>query len=384
MNQPITKQEQGATALFVVLFATILFSVITIGFLSLMISDQRRATDSEWSEGAYDSALAGVEDGKRVLAICQSDPSSNACLAIANESCDTIAQADLVNETDSEVLIQSNDGAGGSVNQAYTCVIVRRDTPDYRGDLGRDESVVIPLDSGGEKYSQVTLSWFISDDSPGDPTFGSSLSETSLPAFGTTEWPATRPPIIRTQFMQYDRGDIKLDDFDKSGYAHTVFLYPSLVGAASGIALAGDDLRNPGDLEESSDKDSPKRVVCSVTFPTFGGYVCEVDIDLPDIPKTPAVAPEDRMALLRMSAIYGRASYQVQMKNNSGEVVNFVDIQPSIDSTGRAGDVFRRVDARVDMTGAISNAYPRATIDVTEKLCKDFSIGAADSNWQCS
>ena len=60
------------------------------------------------------------------------------------------------------------------------------------------------------------------------------------------------------------------------------------------------------------------------------------------------------------------------------------DIQPSIDSTGRAGDVFRRVDARVDMTGAISNAYPRATIDVTEKLCKDFSIGAADSNWQCS
>ena len=382
-RQIMQKGNRGATALLIVLFATLLFSVITIGFLGLMISDQRRAVDSEWSEAAYDSALAGVEDGKRVLAMCQSDPTSPACAAISAQECDTIARAQLVSETNGEVLLQSVGGsglAGESVNQAYTCVIVQRDTPSYLGHLENDESVLIPLDSGGEAYTQVVLSWFTLADSQTGVTFGP--GGTSLPTVvaNGSNWEATRPPIMRTQFMQYDSTNIELDNFDKDTYAHTAFLYPAAAGLNT-MTLFASDKRDPGDVTTGSAKNAPFATRCVNTNLEFG-YACTMVVNLPDI-AGPAVSPANRAALLRITALYGATSYRIQMRNSSGETVNFVNTQPSIDSTGRAGDVFRRVDARIDMTGSASDVYPRATVDVTDDLCKNFSLGASDTTWRC-
>jgi hypothetical protein len=49
----------------------------------------------------------------------------------------------------------------------------------------------------------------------------------------------------------------------------------------------------------------------------------------------------------------------------------FQGVQPLVDSTGRAGDLFRRVKARIEPTGGI---YPEAAIDVTNNFCKTFQV----------
>ena len=380
MNNITRGRESGVTSLFIVLFATLLFTVITVGFLSLMINDQRRAVDSEWSDGAYDSALAGVEDGKRLLDLCRKSPGSEACKAIAQKKCNTVSAAGLVVEKNGEVLVRSQSGGGSlegnSGNQAYTCVIINRDTPNYKGELKEDESVLIPLDSGGKEFNSVRLSWFMAkDSSTGKATFAT--SGVSLPKRALWSTTITRPPIMRMQFMQYNRDAIDLAKFNENEYAHTAFLYPSRVGI-SNVNLATDDPRALEDFSSpasSLEKTMPRAVTC---VENIISYSCSTVIGLPN----PGIAPSAREALLRVTAIYGATSYQLEMmKDNS--IVNFVDVLPSIDSTGRAGDIFRRVEARIDMTGAASEPYPRATIDISGNLCKNFRITDAPKAWAC-
>lgn len=379
MRRPARHQaERGATSLFIVLFSTLLFTVVTVSFISLMTSDQRRATDSEWSEGAYDSALAGVEDGKRVLSMCRLNPGSAACAAIDAERCDTIARSSLVSDTDGEVLIQSNTVGGGvsgnSVNQAYTCVIIKRDTPDYKGKLETGESTLIALNSGSESFDRLTLSWFTQEDAGlgRDASFGS-LSAGPNPLPRLEDWSAdgSRPPVMRAQFMQYNRSEnTSLADFNESGHANTAYLYPVNGVGLSSIDVAARDSRNPSDMSRHAAKVSPAPTRCVETI-LNNNYACSMTLELPDM--------DNREAFLRLTALYEASTYKIQLQNSSGAVVNFVDAQPSIDSTGRAGDVFRRVEARVELVADVP--YPRATVDINGNLCKTFSVGSDPSRY---
>jgi len=51
----------------------------------------------------------------------------------------------------------------------------------------------------------------------------------------------------------------------------------------------------------------------------------------------------------------------------------FDGVQPSIDSTGRANDLFRRVETRVDLVDT-NFPFPEAAVDLTGNLCKDFLV----------
>jgi hypothetical protein len=108
------------------------------------------------------------------------------------------------------------------------------------------------------------------------------------------------------------------------------------------------------------------------------GYACKVTLSLPN-PMGKAASTRD--AYLRLTTIYGDADYRIVLKNDA-EVVAFDGIQPLVDSTGRAADVFRRVSARVEQSDPNEALlYPRATIDMTNHFCKNFVITDATSGY---
>ncbi|PID31557.1 hypothetical protein CR983_00535 [Candidatus Saccharibacteria bacterium] len=343
------------TALFIVIFASLLLSIMTVGFISIITSDQQRSTDDEQSQSAYDAALAGVEDGKRVLSACQ-DGDLAACQAIRRGDCNTVQASGVEGApTDDEVVLKSTVfGDGSQLNQAYTCVVINEDTPDYLATISADESILVPLRSN-QYFSKVAISWYTEKDAVAPRPVNAIPALPSL-----SEWlPVGRPPLLRTQLVQYNDGTILPSNFDANDYAHTLYLYPTT--QVSALAF-GYDVRRVGSLDL-------QRARCSDgSFPLLG-YACQAVIDLPGNNTSFA----QRAGFLRLTSIYSGTHVRVQLQNDSGDVVDFAGIQPAIDSTGRANDLFRRVEARVENTTP-DFPFPRATIDITNNFCKDFAL----------
>jgi hypothetical protein len=59
--------------------------------------------------------------------------------------------------------------------------------------------------------------------------------------------------------------------------------------------------------------------------------------------------------------------------------VPFDRVQPEVDSTGRANDMFRRVKTRVEFKSDF--IYPEAAVDIGGDLCKNFIITDKDTDY---
>lgn len=53
-------------------------------------------------------------------------------------------------------------------------------------------------------------------------------------------------------------------------------------------------------------------------------------------------------------------------------LVQFNGVQPSVDSTGRASNLYRRVEVRLRLGDDFP--YPNYAADIENNLCKDFTV----------
>lgn len=382
--------QKGAVSLFVVIFAMLIITVITVSFLRLMVADQQQSGDTNLSQSAYDSAMAGVEDAKRALIYyqtqCADTPSSCASLASSVESTtcnEGLKKTGIVNITlPGEVPVEVSSDGSTVLNQAYTCVTMQLETENYIGTLTANESQIVPL-IGTSGFDTVTVRWFDRDDvnnSTGAVSLDSG-STSPKPLLAQASWPGNRPSVMRTQLIQFG-SNFKLSDFDiynssSQINAASLFLYPipgGSVGATQTTTFTGRDMRStgPGDEPDAdSASNSPLPVKCVATVGS-GNYACSMSITLP----TP-IGGGNRTAFLRLTPFYNATSFEVVLSNGapttSGSIVKFKDVQPIVDSTGRANDLYRRVQSRVDLFDT-SFPYPDAAIDVNGNFCKDFSV----------
>lgn len=399
MKNITRKYQSGAVSLFVVIFATLLITVITVSFLRLMINDQNQASSNDLSQSAYDSAQAGVEDAKRALlryqSIC-SESGQAVCdqlgNAIENATCneaitDVIPSGDIepvdasAASRTGEVKIQQSGSSGDvKLDQAYTCVKIKLLTDDYVGSLAASESKLIPLigknNDNTTDFDTVTLEWFTADDigqsSSGSYNVSLTGAASPQPLYATSSWPTNRPPVMRTQLMQFG-SSFTLGSFDytSSGQSNTntVFMYPSSAPGASSESFSVIDTRKSspsGDAPADLSNFSPRSATCQASLAS-GGYACRTVFTLPQ-----PVGGGERTAFLRVSALYNQTHFRVTM-SKSGSQTQFNGVQPEIDSTGRANTLFRRVASRVDLVDT-SFPYPDGSLDVSGNLCKDFAV----------
>lgn len=377
--------QRGAVSLFVVILSALLITAITVAFVRIMIQNQQQATANDLSKSALDSAYAGVEDAKRAIVTYRAHcigsgdgVGSTECLTLESAlrdmtHCDTLQKSGIVGSpSDKEVLIKQNEG-DALLQQAYTCVKVQLDTDDYIGQITPNTSRLIPLRTTGP-IDQIVIDWYsqsdlqnVQDNNPGNtgPATVNLGLDTKLPKL--TEWPKNRPPLVRLQLLQF--GDtFNLGDFDNndssSSNNSTLFLYPSTVGL--------DRVNFTDDVRRSPTSGALEQIRCDKNFSATSNaqYACSATITLPN---PIGGDSNNRRAYLRVNEIYNpNTSFRVRLFQGANKV-QFSSVQPIVDSTGRANDLFRRISSRIEVDGS-SIPSIEAAVDITGSLCKTFLV----------
>ena len=120
---------------------------------------------------------------------------------------------------------------------------------------------------------------------------------------------------------------------------------------------------------DGSYSNSVNTVVCSSNYAN-NGFSCSVTLDLADDQVISTGASNN--ALLRIDSLYKGANVRVTLHSQDGTEIKFDNVQPVVDSTGRASTLFRRVEARLRM--GTDFPYPSYVADVQNNLCKNFSV----------
>lgn len=381
------KRQSGVASLVVVMFTAMIVVLITVSFVRIMLSDQQQASVNDLSQSAYDSAQAGVEDAKRAIIryqnICNTGVPGVCSAAfdqtvkdVCNEANSLVTSASSISRdiTGKIKEIKVQTGSANKLDQAYTCVKILLDTNDYIGDLKQDDSKFIPL-VGTHTFNTVKIEWFNASDMQSSITsvnVPSPPGAGTLPLLGQSSWTTTvapnRPPIMRAQLVQYNNtGGFTLSDLDNNtaskAYSSTMFLYPSTVVGASTFTTA-----------RRMQTFSPTNAKCNSSLAS-GGYACSATLILPM-----SVAANDKTAFLNIKALYKKTHYRITLLNG-GALVQFHAIQPEIDSTGRANDLFRRVDSRVEL-GDITFPFPDAAVDLSNNFCKNFMVSDSTGDYE--
>ncbi len=266
------------------------------------------------------------------------------------------------------MVIKQGEG-DAALQQAYTCVKMKLNSPDYLGTLDSSQSRVVPL-RGTAAFNRVTLEWFTKSNlkNATDSINLPSDVQPQLPKL--SEWPENRPAFLRSQLIQYGK-EFTLSDFDNASdgrsNANTLFLYPSRLDTSSG----NNTFDFMSDVRRSQSTGVLQQVKCNEDL-TEALYACKATLLLPE-PINPSEDGIRGGAYLRLNGIYNAGNdFRVKLYNNTTQV-DFAGVQAVVDSTGRANDQFRRVESRVELDVSIF-PYPDAAIDITGNLCKDFLI----------
>ena len=378
------QRESGLVSILTVILFMIFVSILVVGFIKIMADEQRQATDNDLSASALTAAQSGVEDAKRVILYCLGgglDLTDTArCNNLfgsgrATDPCDSFKNAakGLFNSMGITYDLSSNEAIVGNpeFNQYYTCLSVTSDPSSVQKTVAADKSEFIKLDVNGP-YDSVEINWSDSSGTWGDRPLALGSDFTALSSWnnGAVD-PKPRPPVLRVQVIPYPAvgGITSLDAVEQA--SDSFFLVPATgATATSSISRAIDARPAPGSPRIGS-------VPLAHTACTLGigvsGYNCRMVIS----GFTPAV---DKY-YLRLSLLYGVSSRVSVAPLNAGNPATFRNVQYVIDVTGRANDVYRRVQSRVSPESTA--LYPEYAVDTAGLICKDITVADAANTTYC-
>lgn len=372
------RDERGFVSLFTVIFFMLLITIITVGFLRIMAIEQRQALDNDLSASAEAAAQSGVEDAKRAIlkyhSLPDGDPLKAQLLAaLTSNNCDAL----FTNASVRTALNLSNTGSINDqpgLNEFYTCLSVNLNTPDYVGQASAGKSELIPLvPQNGDRFEQILVSWHLASQTIGNDGDGQPVNYApglQLPPVtgGANSW-STRgyPAYLRVELYGYPNGN-----FGRSGIdtlSRSVFLVPN--SSTNAAAVSSATPINVGTVDPRGMDQNKINLVgirCSGTPPNvpLGTYACTARLELEaSQPST------SNNYYLRVTPLYGSAHFRLQMIRGAS-VINFSGVEPIIDSTGRASDVFRRIQTRVRPDN-LSN-LPEYAAESAGDICKTMQV----------
>ena len=409
--------KKGAASFYIVALSTLILVIIAVSFASVIISEVTRSSNDDLSQSAYDSALAGVEDAKLAFYNYQAclekgataiEPNGDGEISCGeiiywmehsdgskgyNNPCDMVAHIlGRINELeDGEVVVEESSAAGNNMQQAYTCAEIKTSLTDYRGSLtsGNPTRVVqVKLDGvSASAIKKVKVSWY--SDSTGAVTNYTNFknNKVTFPSLSSTQ--ASTPPTIAVQLIQ-TAASFNLSQFDVVNGTDTnratVYLVPTNNADAAksankpdnyiGIYNGSENVLSKEQIAKTNDrtvKNLPYVVYCN----NDSDFLCSTTFTLPE---PVGGARNDETFLFTLTIPYGQPDTDFSLEfycadgavcgsvaavadGASGSQAHVKGIQINVDSTGRANDLYRRVETRMD-TSDIYFPYPQYAVEL--------------------
>lgn len=419
-----TTFKQGATSIYIVVISTLLFGVIAFSFVRIIINEVAKTTSDELAQSAYDSALAGVEDAKTALkryyecvaAASRPDGCGDSNSGIVGyiekgfsnqDYCDSVSNAlgrfgtsQLNDSGIREVLIQEQSGTGSRENvvQAYTCVVIDNTLDDYRSTLSSSMPVrVIPLKtSNSDSITGIRIFWYAEEDGSFE-NLNYNNAENYSPI--DSEHSTPTPPTLSAEIIQTG-AEFKLEDFSTSlgdtTNRGTVILTPTNKDSGTTHIGANVVVDSNNHNYNRTTHNEPQKIKCQTTLSEE--FACATSIELPKpIGGTRRASSdgEDTFYLVLSLPYSGpTTTFSVQLCSDSetggvrgdcmlnedpskSSTAQFENVQISVDSTGRANDMYSRVEARIEFSD-IFFPFPEFAIHATgsddDSIKKNFYI----------
>lgn len=430
--------KKGAASFYIVAFSTLILVLIATSFALVITSEIARTSNDDLSQSAYDSALAGTEDAKVAFSnyrrCAEAAASSNGALRaekpvgngevtckdilywMENPDCYMVGHilGKIPKSEEAEVMVGGVEktGAGGetTTNQAYTCVIINTDLNDYRTTLTASKRIQTMKGSVGmtatNDVKKIKLSWYSvrNDVKIKDYNFTNfNGSRVVFPAFGAST--ISMPPTVELQIVQTGTS-FTLAQFDQTGPGQTnrgtLYLVPTSNGNAArnttenyiGVYNGSTNLVSPDKVVKTNNHwamNYPFLVYCNPN--STAEFYCSVEVEMPN-PIGGGPRNNDTF-MISVSLPYQQpdTDFSIELICTSGTCGTTADAsggasdatakitnsQISIDSTGRANDLYRRVETRLETADTTFGAgYPYYALEIlgpgpTEKLLKPTS-----------
>ena len=388
--------KKGAASFYIVAFSTLILLIVATSFATIIISELNRTLNEDLSQSAYDSAMAGVEDAKLAYYSYQNcvanEGGSSDCNTIksiiddpSKWNCDMVAQ--ILGRSEGGVMIQEST-TNNNMQQEYTCVKIQTVLKDYRSSLSSSDQLKVinaKFENGSmaNKVQKIKVSWY--DDTSWGRAYSNSIGGK------VTFWNAAQkalavPPTISVAVLQTAE-NFNLSDFDITVGNKTnrgmLYLVPTnnATAAASNTednhygawsVAKSENIIGAEALTKSNDKRTtnlPYLVNCPEN--SDSEFACSATIELPR-PITDALNGGDIRSsdtfMVVVSLPYGNPStnFAVEFLCGDGETCHTEEVkteegsetinnntaylngvQIKVDSTGRANDLFRRVETRL-------------------------------------
>lgn len=353
-------QEGAVSIISVVIFITII-TIVVSAYLVSAISQQRTAVNFDMGTRAYYAAESGVQDMVRYAAQTPTvDPTKDDCLPLKGGA-------------------ESGQLGNEDYGVTYTCQIVSSKPTEITGQARPNEVTAMFRLSPGASVGatpKLVIKWSSSTSlastsvSPGGAPPETLVPRTDgskvLPQL--TNWKNSNGQAYHAMIRLNVVSHPKTGPFGSSAIKqHVIFLNPASTAEPATITQDSDSVGSEGRITNAR---------CVESSGATAGYSCEMSIDLKDYKF------DDDSVYVRVGALYRPTNFSVQLMENPTTPVSLINAQATIDVTGRAKDVYRRVKQTFPIKGGyFEDRGPDAAVVAGEGICKLFSITNDPSNF---
>lgn len=338
------QSKSGAVSMITVMLMSIVLLVLVIGLVQIMTNEQRQSSDNELTNRAFYTAEAGLESARQYIAqLSAPEVKSLAATKLAEADCLSSSETGSLNGGVDAVLIDDDNYRAEVICQKIAGV----DGGTYI--VGPEMGVNSPRQYNlGTNKERLRVQWAEKSDNS-SVVFRDNSNRDKLPS--SHDWDSVA--MLRLQFFSFGSG---LNRDDLLSKTREIFVVPA----------NGTGTHNISNTNQLAYGDCTNLV-------NIGQKMCSIDIT--GLSNSTSVTD-----YVKISYLYETATTNLTPLYAGGGVDNQLVSQLRVDTTGKVGDIYRRVQANVDVDSTLSDYLPGYTL-LGNQICKSFRVTESSSEF---